>query len=166
MKTFLFWLASLALIFVQIGFVSALRPFGVVPNLILVVVVVVGLQATLSQSLVIALIGGLALDITSGADFGLRTVLLVLAALATGFVRRSGVTLNGPSIALLVVAASTIIIDLGILANVAGSVRVWPVAKLIGMIGIELLLNSLLVLMVQPLYKRLKRERPEIMVAL
>ena len=166
MRTFFFWIISLAFVILQVGYVAALRPFGVVPNLILVVVLVVGLQATLSQSLIIALIGGLALDISSGTDFGLRTVLLVLAALATGFVRRSGITLLGPSIALLVVGIGTVVIDLAVLMGVAGSVGQWPFAKLLSIMAIELFINLLLVLAIQPLYRRIIRERPDIMVAL
>jgi rod shape-determining protein MreD len=166
MKNLFFWLLSIALIMLQIGFVSALRPFGIVPNLILVIVIITGLQSTLSQSLTIAVIGGLALDITSGSDFGLRTVLFVLAALATGFIRRSGITLGGPSMALLIVAIGTILIDVTILISVASNVSHWPVARIFSIMGLELLLNSLLVILVLPIYRRLTSEKPEIMVAL
>src|SRR5471030_2509367 len=104
-------LAVLAIISIllQVSLLPALRPFGVVPDLILVVVVLMGLEGTASAALVLAVVAGLILDMASGANFGLWTGLLVLAALAAGLLHRAGVELSGPLVAVVMIVAGTIL---------------------------------------------------------
>ena len=54
-------LVAAVLVVMQVGYLAAWRPLGVVPALVLVLVVLVGLGGTASEALAVALIGGLAL---------------------------------------------------------------------------------------------------------
>ena len=149
--------ASLGIIVVvclllQMSFLPALRPFGSVPDLALVAIVLMGTVSTVSQALIYAVAGGIILDLASGADFGLRTALFVLAALATGLARRAGLTLGGPLVALALVAMGTLIQTLIILADQATHVSHWPVGYLLRVFVVELMLNLILTVMLQPLF--------------
>ncbi len=155
MKIIGFWLLLGLVLAVQIGLMPALRPFGAVPNLMLVFVVLVGLAGTASTALIAALIGGLLLDLTSGADFGLRIGLLVLAALVTGLVHRAGLTLAGPAVVMAVVAAGTVVENAAVLAGLAGSGTGWPLGFIVGKLALEVVLNLGLILMMRPLVARL-----------
>lgn len=135
----------------QLSFLPALRPLGVVPDATLVLVVLVGLASTVSRALAVALVGGLLLDLASGADFGLRLGLFVLAALTTGLVRRAGFHVTSLLVPLVLVAAGTVLADLIVLAGLASTVSSWPVGQLAGIIGLELVVNLLVMLVLRPL---------------
>jgi rod shape-determining protein MreD len=137
-------------ILLQLGFLPALRPFGVVPNILLVIVVLVGLEATSSQALVVAVCAGLATDLASGANFGLWTGLLVVAALATGLLHRAGFELGGSLVAMVLVASGTLIETLVILLGLVDTVSSWPVGLLLARFCTELVLNLILVLALKP----------------
>ncbi len=144
-----------ALLLVQVSFLAALRPLGVVPDLALVAVILVGLSQTVSRALIVGLVGGLLLDVVSGADFGLRTGLFLLAALATGLVRRAGLTLGGPLAAVALVTLATLVQTLVILVNLWSSTTQWPVALILRTLGAQLLLNVVLTLLLRPIFLRL-----------
>src|SRR5471032_2090666 len=108
-------------VLLQVSLLPALRPLGVVPNLMLVVVVLMGLEGTASVALVVAVVGGVAVDMASGANFGLWTGVLVLAALATGLIHRSGVELGGSVVAVILVTAGTILEAIVILLGLVNS---------------------------------------------
>lgn len=59
--------------------------FGVVPDLMLLVVVSWTLLRGIHESIILALAGGLMLDLLSGGPFGVITVSLSLVVLITGF---------------------------------------------------------------------------------
>jgi rod shape-determining protein MreD len=140
-------------VLLQISFLPALRPLGVVPNLLLVVVVLVGLEGTSSSALVIAVAGGVISDLSSGANFGLWTGLLVLAALVTGLIHRAGFELNGPIVALTMVFAGTVLETGVILLGLVNSVSSWPVGYLLGHLGLEVMLNLVLTVALRPLIR-------------
>ncbi|HUD11300.1 MAG TPA: hypothetical protein VMS08_02740 [Candidatus Saccharimonadia bacterium] len=150
-----FWLVVLAVaaVVLQTSLLPALRPFGVVPNLMLVIVVLVGLEGTSSSALVIAVAGGVVCDMASSANFGLWTGLLVLAALVTGLLHRAGLELSGPVVAAIMIAAGTLLETAVILLGLVNVVQSWPVASLLGRFGAELVLNLLLMLAVRPLIR-------------
>ncbi len=153
MRQWRFLLLLLPVLALQVGFMAAFRPFGVVPNLILVLAVLAGLMGTASLALGVALVGGLLLDLTSGADFGLRLGLLVLVALITGLVHRAGLTLAGSVVALVLVAAATVVGNLAVLVNLAGTAPHWPVGVILTKLGLEVVLNLSLTLAMRPLVK-------------
>jgi rod shape-determining protein MreD len=138
---------------VQLGFMPALRPLGVIPNLVLVLVVLVGLTGTATAALSVALVGGLLLDLTSGADFGLRMGIFVLAALVTGLVHRSGLTLAIPVVASVLVVAATVVQAVAVLAGMAGMVTSWPWGIVLGRLGMEVVLNLGLTILLAPLVR-------------
>ncbi len=138
---------------VQVGFLAALRPFGVVPDAALALVALIGLTGTASTALLVGLVGGLAMDLTSGADFGLRIGLFTLVALVTGLVHRAGLTLSGPLVALVLVAVATVVGDVAILAGLATHSVSWPLGVILGRLGWEIMLNLGLTLGLRPLVR-------------
>ncbi len=150
----------------QISLLPGLRPFDVVPNLALVVVVLVGLESTASMALAAAVVGGLALDLSSGANLGLWTGVLILAALVTGLLHRAGVETDGPLVPGAIVIAGTLIMPVVILAGLANTVSQWPVGLLLQRFVLELMLNLILMVMVRPLIRRLAPVAPPDMAAM
>jgi rod shape-determining protein MreD len=134
----------------QISLLPALRPFGVVPNLVLVTVVLAALFAATSDMLVAAVLAGLLLDLVSGSGFGLWSGILVLATLVTGVMHRSGLEIRGALVAPVVVAAGTLLFTAGTLLVLGGGAANWPVLTLLGRFVVELLLNLTLVAMLKP----------------
>lgn len=137
-------------VLLQLSLLPALQPFGVVPNLVLVVVVLAGLEGVASATLVAAVAAGLAVDLASGADFGLRTGLLVLVVLVIGWLRRAGIELAGGLVAAVLVTAGTVLTSGAILLSVAGVVNDWPVMALLAKLGLELMINLGLLIMLRP----------------
>ncbi len=139
----------------QVSLLPALRPFDVVPNLLLVLVVLIGLRSTVSQALLLAVLGGIVMDLASGSDFGRDMGILVLGALSTGLVRRSGLTLTGPLVAVGLVAvmtlAATALSLAGIFDSLSGSLSGRILSTLVG----ELVLNLVLTLGFRPIINRL-----------
>jgi rod shape-determining protein MreD len=113
-------LVSLAVLLLQVGLLPALRPFGVVPNLALVWIVLIGLEGSASLALIYAVVIGVSLDVASGASFGLWTGMLVLAALAAGVVHRAGIELTGSLVAAVMVAVGTVLTTVVILGGAGG----------------------------------------------
>ena len=144
-------------IVLQVGLLPALRPLGVGPNLLLVVVVLVGLEGTASSALTIAVISGLAVDLASGANFGLWTGTLVLAALAAGLIHRAGIELGGPLVAIVMVAVGTVVMALIVLAGLVNVVSYWPVGSIGGRLAIELVLNLLGTAALRPVVQKIVR---------
>jgi rod shape-determining protein MreD len=140
-------------IILQFSLLPALRPFGVVPDLALVLVVLVGLEGTASTALIIGVAGGIVLDLVSGANFGLWTGTLVVAALTTGLLHRAGVELVGPLVAMAMVSVGTFMITAVVLLGLANTVSHWPVAWLAGQFITELVLNLILTVALRPLVK-------------
>jgi hypothetical protein len=84
----------------------------------------------------------------------LRLGLLVLVALATGFVHRAGLAGNGFLVALVMVALATILSDLVVLVGLVNATTHWPVGLLIGKTLIEVMLNLVGTLLLRPLVIR------------
>lgn len=160
MRRTVFVMVVAALGLLQVGFLPALRPFGVVPNVMLAVVALIGLEGTASGALIVAVVAGLAMDMASGVNFGLQTVILVLAALATGLVHRAGWELAGPTVALAMVAAGTVLATVATLLGVAAVVVVWPVGLIMGRLGLELVINLGLTMALRPVIRRTVPNRP------
>lgn len=68
----------------QSSFISPLRLGGASPDLVLLFVVAYVLVRGAGEGAFVALVGGLALDFTSGGPFGLSIVLLILVAWIAG----------------------------------------------------------------------------------
>jgi rod shape-determining protein MreD len=138
----------------QVSFLPALRPLGVVPNLMLPLVVLMGLEGTASLAVAAAVIGGVLVDLASGANFGLWTAVLVLAAVVTGLVHRAGFELVTTA-ATAIVAAGTLLMALVVLSGLAPVVSHWPWGGLLLMVATELVLNLILTIVLRPLVRML-----------
>ena len=161
------WLLTLTLIvavILQVSFLGAWRPLGVVPNLVLVTLI--WLSFTLPvQSLLIAAAGsGLALDLLSGADFGLRMVFMLTVALAILVIRQLGADVESMSLGLAVVAAATVFYNLAVLAGLVALGAHLPGVNIAGIIGREIILNLLLALLVHPILVRWMQPRHQAMI--
>lgn len=151
MKPWWLAMAGAAAVLAQVGFMAAWRPLGAVPDLVLVLVVLVGLSGTASEALALGLAGGLALDLAGGADFGLHTAVLVLAALACALVHRAGLATGGPWLAAGIVAVATVVHDAAILASLAGHLTAWPWHAVAQPVAVELVANLVIVVLLRPL---------------
>jgi cell shape-determining protein MreD len=146
------WLVALVglTILSQVSWLPALRPLGVVPNLALVMVVLVGLEGTASTAVAAAVVCGVALDLTSGANLGLWTGLLVLVAVVTGMLHRAGIETDR----LLVPA---------VMVTVGSN---WPWGMLAGRFALELVLNLGLMMVLKPVVRRIVPRAPVDMPAM
>lgn len=151
-----YFLAIFAILTValQVYFLGSWRPLGVVPNLLLIVVIYVGLIRTATETLAAALVGGLLLDLTSGADFGLRMSFYALSALLILVAKQAGFDFDNLGLIVLGVAAGTVLFNLAILGSVINNSSIsWPlVARLV---GVEILINIALALFLRPVLTRL-----------
>jgi hypothetical protein len=150
-------------VLLQTSLLPALRPFGVVPNLALAMVVLVGLEGTASMALTIAVLGGFALDLASGTNFGLWTGVLTLAALVAGLLHRAGIELGGGLIATAMVTVGTLVTTAVVLVGLANTVMHWPIGWILGRLAIELVLNLILTLLLRPVVRWLMpTSQPEV----
>ncbi len=137
-------------VILQVSFLPAVRLFGIVPNLALVMMVLVALGVATSEALILAALSGLVLDLAGGSNFGLWTGGMVLIALVVGIVHRAGLELDRLLIPLVLVASGTLVISLVILVALVPSVGHWPAAYLTQQLIIELVINLLLTMMLRP----------------
>jgi rod shape-determining protein MreD len=146
-------LAGLAVI-LQLSLLPAVRVFGVVPNLALVVVVLIALNVATSEALLMAAVSGLVIDLANGTNFGLWMGVLMLATLVVSFVGRAGIELDGVLVALVLVGVSTVVMTLAVwsplITGVSGLVVpvVWG-----GRLATELVINLVLTMMLRPLVR-------------
>lgn len=94
MKVLLLALIIIMAASLQVTFLAGLRPWGVVPNLLLVVVLVAAVYLETSSAMAMALTGGLLADLASGSDFGLRMGAYGLVVLVAVTIRRGGLDLR------------------------------------------------------------------------
>jgi cell shape-determining protein MreD len=139
----------LAVVSLQTAFFGYVRPFGVMPNLLLVVVLMQGLFGSASGAVAMGIGGGLLLDIASGSDFGLRTAFYASLTLAVIVIRQLGLHLDALWVTALVAIVATIGFDIAILftigfANLGGQFGI-----IFGKILIESAENMLLALLAQ-----------------
>jgi rod shape-determining protein MreD len=126
------WILLMALLasWTQIYFLATWRPAGIVPNLLAVVVILAGLAWRVSETLILALAGGLLLDLASGSDFGLRMAFFSLLALLVAVLARLGMDFENVGILLLLLLGATVIYNLAVIANLVltGEVIAWGAA--------------------------------------
>jgi cell shape-determining protein MreD len=147
-------------ILLQVSLLPALRPFGVVPNVALVMVVLVGLEGTASTAVAAAVVCGVALDLSSGANLGLWTGLLVLAAIVTGMLHRAGIETDRLLVPVAMVTVGSMIMPLVILTGLANVVQHWPFGALAGRFAIELVLNLAIMMVLKPVVRRVVPNSP------
>lgn len=109
MRTYIYIGIVIIALILQVSFLPALRPFGVVPDLMLVVIAAAALTGPLVLAMVSALGAGFVLDLASGSDFGLKTGLLAITVLLCAFVSRGALQIGLQAQFLAVIVAITLV---------------------------------------------------------
>ncbi len=94
MKPYKLTLLIIVVLMLQVGFLPGWQPLNVVPDLLLAVVICLALYTTATEALICAMVVGLALDISSGADFGLRLGFYTVVAIGVSLLNRAGLALD------------------------------------------------------------------------
>src|SRR5258708_3129799 len=87
----------------QISWFGHVRPFGAIPNLVLIVVILMALWGSATSALATAIGGGLLLDAASGSDFGLRMGFFAVTALTVVAARQFGINVSSAITGIVVV---------------------------------------------------------------
>ncbi len=132
-------IASLFAVLLEVAWFGHIRPFGIIPNLAVIIVALTALWSQATPTLVAAITAGLLLDSASGTDFGLRTAFLAALAVCTIAARQLGLHADSLVAALGIVAIATILFDLAVVTSVHSAAIDWHLVA--SRIGIELLLN-------------------------
>lgn len=139
-------------VLLQVSFLPGLRPFGVVPNITLVVLVLASFSVVTSEALMLSAASGLVLDLVSGQNFGLWTGVFMLTTLVVGLMRRAGLELDAMIIGTILVSAATIVIAVVLWLTFIPSVARWPIGAAAGRLMLELVVNlSLMILLRAPI---------------
>lgn len=151
------WLIVVAALTVllQISFLPALRPLGIVPNLPLVILLYASFELAASEALALAVGVGLLLDIASGVDFGLRTAFLSFFALLVIIIRRTGADFTRLSMTLTAVVTAGILWDLAILASVVLAHETVSLGEVVRQVLTETAANALLAIGLGWMLKRI-----------
>ncbi|MEO7617317.1 MAG: rod shape-determining protein MreD [Candidatus Saccharibacteria bacterium] len=161
MKQYLLISIMIGALILQVSFLPALRPFGVVPNLVLIVVAASALTGPLVSAMILALGGGFILDLASGSDFGLRTGLLAFAVLICAYVARSGLRFGSRLQLLIVVVVISTLTPLIIVPEIifAGGRVNFPtvIARWIATIGC----NAALAVTLGPIFATIARSNQD-----
>ncbi len=123
----------LVAVWLQLAWLPFVRPWGVVPNVVLIVVVLAALELPVSAGLGLAIVAGLLLDLAGGGWFGWSMLVLVTLVLAVGFVNTQiGWELDGWWEPVILVVAATMSMSLGIFLAVLaeGGTIHWPVVMM------------------------------------
>lgn len=137
-------------IVMQLSLLPAIKPFGVVPNVALIMMMLVALQLPTSEALIVAVAGGLILDISSGANFGLWTGVFMLGTLAVAMIQQAGIELERPIVAPVLVTLGTMVIAVVLWATMATRVIHFSGAIFFGRFVIELMINLILTVLLRP----------------
>jgi rod shape-determining protein MreD len=103
----------------QVSWFGHVRPLGVMPNVVLIVVVLFGLWSDATTALAAGLGGGFLLDLASGSDFGLRMAFYVVVALALIAGKQLGLHAESLVTSALAVIIGTLIYNLAVLATLS-----------------------------------------------
>jgi rod shape-determining protein MreD len=125
---------------IQVSWFGHVRPLGVMPNVMLVVVVLFGLWSNATPAVAAALGGGFLLDLASGSDFGLRMAFYAVVALAIVAGRQIGLHTDYIITALLAVVVGTILYNVVVLAALGAPLHSVELSR----IGRELIDNTVI----------------------
>jgi len=130
----------LAAALMQVSWFGHVRPFGVIPNLVLIAVVLIALWYSATAALAAALGGGFLLDTASGSDFGLRMGFFGVVALAIVAGRQLGLNAGSAITGLVSVAVATVLYNLAALIVLGAG----PSLIVLGRVGTELICNLII----------------------
>jgi hypothetical protein len=116
----------------QLTLLPALRPLGVVPNAVLGLVALVGMEGTASEALAMAVVAGVAVDL--------------------------GVEMAGAIIETVMVVGGTLLMNLVVLVSLAGTAARWDWSLLMVHLLLQLALNVALMQLLRPAVRWLMRQ--------
>lgn len=151
----------LVAVWLEVGLLAPLRPFGVVPNLVLVVILLLAIRLPASNAVALAVTSGLFLDLFSGSDFGLRTAFYVLLVLVVNLLSRQGTDFNNVSVVAGVVVAGTVVLNAAVVTDLALGGASLRLDYIVGQIGVELICNLGLLVIIRTLFGSLGRPSAE-----
>jgi rod shape-determining protein MreD len=156
--------ASLAVLLVTCvwiqGYLFSLwRPLGVVPNVLLLVVLLAGLARTGTETVAMAVAGGLLLDFISGADFGLRMAFYSALALTVLASRRAGADYENFWVLMSVTVIGSIVYNLGVLVGLSDGLVDQPWGLILSTITKEVAINLLMMLVLRSALIKLFKAR-------
>lgn len=141
-----YWTFALliVLVLVQTSVVPQFAPFGARPDLLLIVVTAWSLLRGTEEGMLWALVAGVAMDVVSGAPFGMSTLPLLIISFGTGLTQR-GMFRFDLVIPILIIPVATLIYQaiMVVWLKISG----WPItwgeaANHLGLSGV--LVNTLL----------------------
>lgn len=135
----------LAAVWLQTSFFGAFPLMGVIPNVLLVLVIYAGLIGRTSDAVIMALVGGLLLDMASGPDFGLRMGFYVLSALLIAVLKQAGTDFENTPMVLAATLAGTVMYDVMAISSLLLKATVIPWPTVMRLTLVEVAVNSLLV---------------------
>lgn len=130
----------LILVILQLSFLSKLSVLTFVPNVIFTLSIILILKGYLSDSLLVAVFGGLLLDLASSYRFGFYTFILILILLFLYFVILKNLPAINPILIFLITLCAFIFFDL-ISCLI---LKIWPNWQLLINGGINALLGLII----------------------
>lgn len=146
MKIFLTVILVLFVAAIQVTVFGQWRPFGVMPNLMLILVICLALWGSATVALAGTIIGGLTLDLASGTDFGLRTAFYTVVALTVIAAKQLGLHADSMLSAVVLVMLSTLLFDIAVLSTIPRMEMNWP--YIVSKTGWQITVNSSIMLIV------------------
>ena len=158
MKKTLIYIALLIVFFLiyflQANFFSSFTIAGIKPNLFIIFMLFIGLFSSNSFSLSIGVIGGLLIDSIYGSNIGITAVMLCLIGYLGCIFDRNFSKENRYTIVLMVIGC-TIIYEFGLYGlNCIISKFEMEIAQFFKILSLEILYNSLLTIIIYPLFQK------------
>lgn len=136
-------LAVVVAAWLQVAWFGHVRPLGIIPNCVLLVVILFALWSDATPALAAAIAGGLLLDLASGSDFGLHMAFYVVTVLAIIAGRQLGLHATSMITGVAITIVATILFNLMVLATIQASLSQVALSR----IGRELIVNLILILL-------------------
>lgn len=135
--------------YLSTSFLAGLRPLGIVPNLMLIVIIICVLHFPASWVTALALVFGLMMDLSSGSDFGLRMGFYSMYAMSVIILGRLGADYANWGIVVVTLAGGTILFNAAILGGMALRGAPMDFATIGSRIVIELGVNMVIAVLVK-----------------
>lgn len=145
----------LIIYFLQVNFFGVFRPFGVVPNLFLILILFMGLARPASEAIGAAIAGGALLDIASGADFGLRMAAYTVFALVIIVLAQTGTNVENLGLITALIFAATMVYNVAIAAGIAPVLGMAGIMEVLTLSLMEAAVNIAGLFVMGPLFGRI-----------
>ncbi len=142
-------LLVLLAVWLQVSFFGAFRIFDVLPNVLLVLIIYAGLICRVSDAVLMALVGGILLDLSSGVDFGLRMGFYILLGLLIAVLKQAGTDFENTAMVLAATLAGTVLYDVAALSGLILHAAPIPWGIVTTRIGVEIVVNCALALILR-----------------